>query len=160
MRFRNVNGAPAKLTLGSVDLSGKEFEGIPVIGQQLTLAAARLLAAEKLRARAMGNDVFADHAAAKRRRRAQHEQAAANTFGGLARQFIDEHAQRKTRRWRQTARVLGLMYPLDGTAPNVIKGGLAARWADKPVTAIDGHDIYALVMKRGGVASRAWGGVT
>ena len=105
MRFRNVNGAPAKLTLGSVDLSGKEFEGTPVIGQQLTLAAARLLAAEKLRARAMGNDVFADHAAAKRRRHAEHEQAAANTFGGLARQFIEEHAQRKTRRWRQTARV-------------------------------------------------------
>ena len=40
---------------------------------------------------------------------------------------------------------VGLMYPLDGTAPSAIKGGLAARWSDKPITAIDGHDIYALV---------------
>src|SRR5437660_7751968 len=59
LRFRRPSGKPAKLTLGPVDLSGREAEGDPVLGQPLTLASARRLAAEVHRQRAMGRDVVA-----------------------------------------------------------------------------------------------------
>jgi integrase len=90
-------------------------------------------------------DVVAHHAAAKHRRRAEHQEGAANTFGSLAVRFIDEHARPKTRRWRANARLLGLRYPTDGGEPEVIKGGLCERWADRTVGGIDGHDIWAVI---------------
>jgi hypothetical protein len=110
LRFRKPDGASAKLTLGSVDLSGKELEGAPVIGQPLSLAAARLLAADVHRQRKMGRDVIGDHAAAKLRVRAEREQINGSAFGTLVQQFINEHTVpkkgRKPRRWRETARCL------------------------------------------------------
>ena len=54
LRFRKPGGRSAKLTLGPVDLSGKEAADEPVIGAPLTLASARRLAAEVHRQRAMG----------------------------------------------------------------------------------------------------------
>lgn len=154
MRFRRPSdNKPARLTLGPVDISGKELDSTPVVGQPLSLSAARQLAAAVLRDRATGTDVFAEHAAAKRRRRTKSAEAAANTFGAAARQFIEEHAKVRTRRWRETAKFLGLLYPRDGGEPTETKGGLAEHWADKPVTAIDGHDVYNCVdeAKRRGV---------
>jgi hypothetical protein len=44
MRFRRPGGKPAKMRLGPFDLSGREVEGTPAMGQPLTLAAARALA--------------------------------------------------------------------------------------------------------------------
>jgi hypothetical protein len=35
MRFRRPDGSPGKLTLGAVDLSGKEAQGEPVMGAPL-----------------------------------------------------------------------------------------------------------------------------
>ena len=70
LRFRKPNGKPAKLTLGPVDLSGVEPAAAPSLdslGAPLTLAAARQLAAELHRQRAMGRDVVADTKAARRR---------------------------------------------------------------------------------------------
>src|SRR5258708_2122566 len=87
LRFRRPNGQKAKLTLGPLDPSERELKGDPVRGQPLTLAAARALAAAINRERALGVDVIAEHAAAKRRRRAENEQAGASTFGTLVRQF-------------------------------------------------------------------------
>ena len=145
MRFRRPNGQPAKLTLGTVDLSGKELKDKPEIGMPLSLPAARQLAAEVHRQRATGRDVIADHAAAKHRRRTEVQEGAANTFGTLAPQFIEEHARPKTRRWRDTARLLGLRYPKDGGEPEKIAGGLLQRWADRPVREIDGHDVWSVV---------------
>lgn len=55
MRFRRPSGKPAKLTLGPVDLSGRETNADPVIGAPLTLASARGLAAEVHRQRARGS---------------------------------------------------------------------------------------------------------
>ena len=75
MRFRRPNGQPAKLTLGTVDLSGKELKDKPEIGMPLSLPAARQLAAEVHRQRAMGRDVIADHAAARHRRRTEVKKA-------------------------------------------------------------------------------------
>jgi integrase len=143
LRCRRPDGCNGNITLGSVDFSGRELTGDPVIGQPLTLAAARLLAADLHRQRAMGIDIFAETAAAKRRRRAEREQAGASTFGVLARQFVEEHARLKVRRWREIAYILGLRDPLDGDGePTEARDGLAERWANKPVSAIDPHIIY------------------
>jgi integrase len=145
LRFRKPGGVPAKLTLGPVDLTGKEMEGAPVIGQPLTLEAARQLAAEVHRQRAMGRDVVADHAAAKHRRKAKIAEGEANTFAAMAVRFVAEHARPKVRRWRANARILGLRYPPAGGNLEVIPRGLAERWADRAVREIDGHDIWAVV---------------
>jgi integrase len=145
MRFRRPDGSPGKLTLGPVDLSGKEAQGEPVLGAPLTLASARALASEVHRRRAMGRDVIADYVAKKQRLRLESEEAIANSFGALAHQFIADYAQPKTRRWRATARMLGLRYPKDGGAPEVIPGGLSQRWATKPVRDIGKHDIQNVI---------------
>jgi integrase len=144
MRFRRPSGKPAKLTLGPVDLSGSEAESAPVIGQPLTLASARRLAAEVHHQRARGSDVIADNDAAKRRQRSEQSTRAASTFGAAAMDFVERHAKKKTRHWRETARLLGLKPTAGGKLEDIAKG-LADRWGDKPVSSIDGHDIYALV---------------
>ena len=145
LRFRRPNGRPCKLTLGPANLSGQELEGPPEIGAPLTLAAARWLASEIHRKRAMGRDVAADARAEKKRRRTEVDERAGNTFAAAAHQFITEYARPKNRRWRDVAAVLGLKYPGDAAEATAIKGGLAQRWRDKPIAEIDGHDIYAVV---------------
>ena len=141
MRFRRPNGKTAKITLGPVDLSGTETPADPVLGAPLTLAAARRLAAELQRQRAIGRDVASDCVTLKRQRRTAARVRSENTFSIAAQQFVEEHASAKTRRWKETARLLGLS-PLD---LKTIPGGLADRWHDKPITEISTDDIYALV---------------
>ena len=114
MRFRRPNGKPAKLTLGPVDLSGKEAESEPVLDSPLSLASARRLAAEIHRQRAMGRDVVADYDASRRRQKSEHESRARSTYPAAAKDFIEQYASNKTRRWRETARLLGLAYPPSG----------------------------------------------
>ncbi len=143
MRFRRPSGKPAKLTLGPVDLSGKEAESEPVLGTPLTLASARRLAAEVHRSRARGRDVVADYDAAKRTQRTEHETRAANTFAAAARDFIEGHAMKKTRRWPEQARLLGLRPTKEGL--EVIPRGLTERWNARPIVEIDGHDIFGVV---------------
>lgn len=144
MRFRNGKRI-SKLTLGPYDRA-PELSGEPVIGQPLTLAAARQLASWVHRQRVLGRDVVADHKAAKHRRHVETETLAANTFGVAVRSFVEEHARPKLRLWRRTARYLGLDYPLKGdAAPTKTRGGLAERWADRPVSDIDEHDIFEVI---------------
>jgi len=143
LRFRRPDGKPGKLTLGPLDVSGREAEGEPVLGAPLTVASARRLAAEVNRQRALGRDVVADYAADKRRRRAERETRAASTFGAAARDFVEEYASKKVRRWKEQARLLGFRPTANGV--EIIRGGLADRWAEKPIAAIDGHDIHALI---------------
>jgi integrase len=146
MRFRRPDGSHAKLTLGPVDLLGTDTPAQPVVGAPLTLAAARALASEIHRQRAMDRDVVGDHAAAKLRRRAQTEENAAKSYRSQVRQFIQEHARPKTRRWQETARLLGLRYPKTGdAAPEIIKDGLIDRWGERPVGEISADDIHAVV---------------
>ncbi|HTA99822.1 MAG TPA: tyrosine-type recombinase/integrase [Bradyrhizobium sp.] len=151
LRFRRPNSKPAKLTLGPLDQSGKEASPQPTIGHPLTLASARALAAELGRQRARGRDVVADHEAAKSRQKFEQETRAQNTFAGAVRDFIEQYARKKTRRWEQQARLLGLR-PASNTL-EIIPGGLAHRWRDKPTVDIDGHDIHSLIdeTRRGGV---------
>jgi integrase len=143
LRFRRPDGSSGKLTLGPV-YSGKELSGEPTLGAPLTLEAAHQLAAEQHRMRALGHDVIKDAKTAKHRRRTEVEEGVASAFGALVPQFIAD-AQRKTRRWRVTARLLGLAYPKEGGEPTVIKDGLCDRWAVRPVSEIDGSDIYGVV---------------
>jgi integrase len=152
MRFRRPGGRIGKLVLGRVDLSG-EIEDEPEIGMPLSLGAARQLAARIHRDRARGVDVIANHRAAKL---VEIEPSNGSTFGSLARQFVDEHARRHTRRWRETARLLGWHYPDEGE-PTMIAGGLAQRWATRPIGEIGGADLYALVdeVRRTGVPGLA-----
>jgi integrase len=142
MRFRAPDGRIGKLVLGPVDL-GRELKGDPAIGQPLTLVAARQLAAEVLRQRALGHDPFADRKAAKLRQRAAIVEAANNAFGIAAQDFIEKYARKNVRRWKEQARLLGLQPTGEGL--QVIPGGLAARWGDKPLSAVDGHDIHQVV---------------
>ena len=143
MRLRRPDGKPAKLTLGPVDLSGQEAESEPVIGAPLTLASARRLVAELHRERARGRDVVSDLAAAKRRQKSERETRSAALFGRAALDFIEGHAKKKTRRWQEQARLLGLTPTTDGL--QVIRNGLADRWKDRAVASIDGHDIHEVI---------------
>jgi integrase len=145
MRFRRPDGKPGKMVLGPVDLSGREGSGEPAIGAPLTLSAARQLASRVLHEKALGRDPVADHKAAKHRKRTAQETAEAKSFGVLVRRYAEEHGKPHQRRWRYTLKQLGLDYPHDGGDPIETKGGLAQRWADKPVTEIDGHDVYAVL---------------
>src|SRR5262249_1591499 len=120
MRFRKLGGEQghkSKLHLPPVDSPGREIPGGPVTGQPLTLRSARALAAAIPRQRALGIDVVAESKANKRRRRAAKEQTSGDSFGVLARTFIEEHAKPNVRRWRNVAGLLGLVYPLDGGEP-------------------------------------------
>ncbi|WP_375159789.1 tyrosine-type recombinase/integrase [Bradyrhizobium sp. RDT46] len=154
MRFRRPDGKHAKLTLGVVDISDAEPNDEPVIGGPLTLPAARQLAAKVNRDRARDVDVVAEEKAKKERKRAVAQDAAENTFGKLVVEFIREHRVRKwgtrPRRWRETAVILGWRWPRGNidpakVEPEMIKGGLADKWRDKPVDKIDDHDIHTQI---------------
>jgi integrase len=154
MRFRTPSGRIAKLTLGPHDRAPELTAEQPVIGQPLTLQAARQLAAWVHRQRALGRDVAADHKVARHRARIESESLANNTFGVAVRNYAEEYARPNLRLWRKTARYLGLDYPLkDDAAPTETRNGLAERWADKPVADIDESDIFEVIeeAKRVGV---------
>ena len=148
LRFRRPGGKlPAKLVLGSVfETADKEPEIAPVVGGYLTLAGARRLVTTLRHEIAQGRDPAATHIAEKKRRRGEEKD---NNFKQIALEFITQHRVKRTgkrpRRWREVARVLGLSYPPDGGEPLVVRGGLADRWADKAIGAIDGHDVYGVV---------------
>jgi integrase len=111
-----------------------------VLGAPLTLAGARRLATELHRQRAMGKDVVA----AKHRERLEREARGAKTFAAAALDFIEQHAARKTRRWREQASLLGLRPVAEGGL-GLIPKGLADRWRDRGIDSIDGDDIHAIV---------------
>ena len=147
MRFRRPDGRPAKLTLGPVDLSGRKPKSDDQleIGAPLTLVEARVLASEVNRKRTAGRDVVAEHLTNKQRRRTAAVEQRDSSFAAIVRDFIDEHARPRTRRWRETARLLGLSYPVNGGEPTEVKGGLVARWRDKQLADIDAADVHEVV---------------
>ena len=140
LRFRRPSGKTAKMTLGRFDPM-TEMEGDPVIGGPLTLAAARKLASDIMRQRALGRDVISDHTLAKRRRKTEAATIRSNAFGAAAKSFIEQHARPRLRSWVTTARLLGL----EPQSLEPINGGLAHRWGAKSVGEISGDDIHHLV---------------
>jgi len=144
LRFRRPDGRPAKLVLGTVFAKAndvKEPDTEPKIGGHLTLAAAHRLVTALRHEIAQGRDPAAAHIKEKQQRRIVASEAAANTFAGASRDFIEQHARKRVRRWRELARLLGLEPETLAAIPK----GLAERWAKRPVTEIDGHDIHGVV---------------
>lgn len=142
LRYRRPGSRlPAKLTLGSVFDSTKasEVDAKPVIGGHLSLGSARLLVAELKHEIALGRDPGAAHKAAKL------AITTSDKFGGAVRDFIEQHARRKTRRWKDTARLLGLTPEANGEGFETIKRGLADRWRDKPVAEVTDDDVHAII---------------
>ena len=138
MRYRRPGNMSTitKLTLGSADVSGAEGERErePVIGGDLTLrgAPSRRRGAPPARPRPRPG------------RRTQGGEAgapASKDVPDAARDYIAEHARPNTRRWEETARLLGLR-PAD---LEPIRDGLGHRWRDRAIDAITGHDVYAAV---------------
>jgi integrase len=146
MRFRKPGpkNTTVKLTLGTADLDGDETEAEPQMGGHLTLAAARSLATEVNRQRKLGRNPAADYMDRKRTARTGAAERAASTFGAAARSFVLEYAKPRTRRWSSTAALLGLKVT-GGSELETIRGGLADRWAEKPVKDVTAHDIFAVV---------------
>jgi integrase len=140
VRFK-IRGKRFKLTLGTVDLSGKELEDEPQVGGHLTLAAARRLASEVHRQRAQGRDPVAEKKAAKV---AASIEASPTGFLHAARSYVEQQVRDKkqNRTWRTTAIALGLKYEGDGP-PTVIKNSLVNRWRDRPVSEITDADVFA-----------------
>jgi integrase len=148
VRFRRPDGRAGKLTLGTFDDSKTEAADEPRIGAPLSLSAARQLANTIARQRKTGVDPIV----AEKRKREEARVKNGQTFGAVARDFVREHRTKQgelPRGWRSAARVLGLDYPLRGDprsdAPTERPGGLARRWADKPIGDVTSHDIRALV---------------
>ena len=152
MRFRTPTGRIGKVTLGPFAL-GDEIKGEPQIGQPLTLAAARALAADIHRQRALGVDVIADRESAKVRARIEVTTRTVTGFAGCVESFVADYARKNIRAWRENARMLGLRYGLSTVdKPEVIKGGLCDRWSDKAATDIDQADIEAVTIEARRVA--------
>lgn len=147
-RFRRPNGKQGNLTLGPLDLTGGE-EHEPKLGHPLTVKGARALANELDRQRSRDIDVIAERRVEKQRARITLLESSANTFAIGARDFVDEHTVRKTgekpRRWKESARMLGLDYTED--EPKIVKGSICDRWRDKPVPEITADDLYLLVQE-------------
>jgi integrase len=165
IRLRRPNGKTAKLTLGPVDYSDKETSDEPVQGAPLTLGQARELAARIDRKRERGIDVVAERKADKLRDQTAATDRAANSFGAIVREFFIKHRTKKwntrPRRWRDDAATLGLRWKVGSdpatTEPEIIKGGLAETWADKPIVDIDKYEVEAVVeeARKHGSDSRA-----
>jgi integrase len=141
MRFRRrgADGAD-RITLGPLDISHRRYDREPQIDEPLSVAAARIVAARVNADRASGIDVVQRYRAEKHRRRVNIVEAAANSFGAAARDFVEQHAKPKTRGWKETASNLGLDADL-----NVKSGGLAHRWAARDIKTIDSHDLWAAI---------------
>ena len=135
MRFRRPDGKNAKLTLGSVDLSGREGREAPRIGQPLTLREARLVASDVHRRRASGIDVVAEHG--------RRGEVGDDAFSAVAADFIRDHTGKRT--WRDVARILGLAYADGSVDPTVVPGSLADRWERRPIGSITTADVHAVI---------------
>jgi integrase len=142
MRFRRPSGRIGKMRIGRYS-ADREIADAPIIGQPLTLAAARELATKIHRERKLGADVVANHKAQKVRE-ATAPLHQAGSFASTVHDYMVRHAIAKTRNWHETGRMLGADYDSDGSFEER-KNGLLARWGDRPFAEIDRADIKAVI---------------
>jgi integrase len=112
MLLHRVNGKLQRLTLRDPQTDVSTYP-------TLTLAAARELARAALQASSVGRDPGAEHRTAR-----------TQTFGALAELYVEQHARRKKRSWRDDARM--------------IRQELAA-WTDRPVGSIRRAEVRDLL---------------
>jgi integrase len=143
-RFHS-GGKSVKLTLGGYDETARPPVAEPKQGADLTLAEARLVVARLDHERAGGTDVVVARKLAKIAARRKTIDDADNAYPALLRRYVDEHARPHAKRWRATARLIGLAYSKDGGEATVIANGLADRWAMRPVRTITPDDVYVAV---------------
>lgn len=110
VRFRTAAGRPKKLTLGPFAAEAAEPSAEPKVGQRLTLAAARKLAASALHLVEMGRDPSAEKQRVRPSPRPE-------TFEAVAESFLKR--QGKTLRSAETmhANLKRLIYPALGAMP-------------------------------------------
>src|ERR1700730_426964 len=125
---------PSAMTTPLVGLTIPQMMLISV--PAMTLAAARAAAAEVQHKRAQGKDPIGERTRLRDAGRAAEAASAANSFGRLAREFVEDYAKKRQRRWTETARLLGLRPP----QLEPIRDGLAERWASRAVGEIGGRD--------------------
>jgi Meiotically up-regulated gene 113/Arm DNA-binding domain len=124
MRFRRPGGKCGKLTLGRVDLTGRDPTGEPVVGMPLSLRAARVLAAQIHRDRTSGRDVITDYRDAKSRlRRAAREENEDNRILTNVRQFIASD--------RETAAIDGVSVVYFIVIGSAVKIGTTTRFENR-----------------------------
>lgn len=119
--LHRINGKLQRLTLRDPKVEG-DVSTYPL----LTLARARELAREALQGSSIGENVGAARKLARER-----------TFGALAELYLEKHARRKKRSWREDARI--------------IRSELGA-WKDRPVAGIrraDVREVLETIVERG-----------
>jgi integrase len=134
VRYRHA-GRPRKLTLGAY----------PTIN----LEAAREIGARALRAAAEGRDPATEKQTAKgesKRQAAEEIRGKRDLFENVAREFIERHAMKSTRKatWRETVRILGLRIDADGKLVEV-GGDVMSAWKGRRVQDITKRDVVALL---------------
>jgi integrase len=137
-RYRSpTTGHHTKLTLGPVDLSNKEVTGDPVVGDSLSLAAARQLT------QALKRDIRLGQDPAVEKRQEKVKASSEYSYADAVADYAD-HISRNRREWKETAAVLGLKPDEEGGLKPT-KGGLAQRWSDKPVAELTEDELFAVV---------------
>lgn len=136
VRYRS-DGATRKLTLGPYPA--------------LDLGAARDAARKALRDAQTGADPARDKQIARKEAKERGEDDR-DAFPAVARLFIERHAKPNNRRWKDTARILGLIpdptKPDDAEKPKTFipaKKGIASRWQQRRVQEITRRDIIDLL---------------
>jgi integrase len=136
-RYRSrASGRSTKLTLGPVDLSSKEATGTPILGQPLSLAAARQLVAALKRSIATGKDPAVE-------KRQERTKPSEHSYADAVIDYAD-HISRTRREWKETVAGLGLR-PDDVGELKPTKGGLCERWREKPVASLTEDDLFAVI---------------
>jgi integrase len=135
-RYHNAAGQAPKLTLGSWH-DGPELDTKPVIDGPLTLAGARLLAAEALHQVKQGRDPAAEKRTAKQATKQTAVLAARDDVFAVIDDFVERYAKVNIRNWQARERLL--------------KTHLAP-WKDRTVQSITKRDVLDVldgIVKRG-----------
>jgi site-specific recombinase XerD len=136
-RYRShASGRSTKLTLGPVDLTTKELTGEPVLGQPLSLAAARQLVSALKRSIALGKDPAVE-------KRQERVRPSAHSYADAVVDYVDQ-LSRSNRTWKATSASLGLK-PDNAGELRPTRGGLCERWREKPVASLTEDDLFAVI---------------
>lgn len=105
---------------------------------RIELTDARKMARDALQAVDEGRDPAHE----KRIVRSEAGLAGDKRFPAMAKEFVTRYAKPRNRRWKESARLIGLRYDDDGLA-TLIKGSVADKWSHRPVDQIKKREVVA-----------------